>query len=80
MSPLAVVPNVSSIAVISSSAARGGFEVGSGVLVMVHLRSGMKKPPNLVKRLIIIICLSEDFFKLSVYFFAVKITKYLYKR
>ncbi|WP_278289165.1 hypothetical protein [Ruminococcus albus] len=33
MSPLAVVPNVSSIAVISSSAAGGGFEVGSGVLL-----------------------------------------------
>lgn len=32
MSPLAVVPNVSSIAVISSSAAGGGFEVGSGDL------------------------------------------------
>lgn len=45
MSPLAVVPSVSSIAVISSSTAGGGFEVGSGDFGMViYLRSGMKKP------------------------------------
>ena len=34
MRPLAVVSNVSSIAVISSSAAGGGFEVGSGDLAI----------------------------------------------
>lgn len=36
MSPLAVVPNVSNIAVISSSAAGGGFDIGSGDFGIIY--------------------------------------------
>ena len=43
MSPLAVVSNVSSIAVISSSTAGGGFEVGSGDLGMILPPFGYEK-------------------------------------